>query len=160
MSMRSSTTSPHSRRITCSRTYVDEIVSYEKGIVLEMITSPAWQAAGRAGCVAHSAHLRRLCSPQRYVRNVVLTFYNKLKGMPENHPVLPTDPKTYREHMMPTRFGTLSMPAMCDPDCPLRFEKHDGQCDGHWRRRFTQCAHLRKSCSASRHPPLGWPWSC
>ena len=47
-------------------TYVDEIVYYEsiltKGIVLEMVTSSAWQAAGRAVCVAHSTHLRRLCS--------------------------------------------------------------------------------------------------
>ena len=48
MSMRSSITSPYSRSVTCSPTYVDEIVYYEsiltKGTVLETITSPAWQA--------------------------------------------------------------------------------------------------------------------
>ena len=37
---------------------------------------------------------------------------NKFKGVPEMHPVLPTDPKTYRERMMPTRFGMFNVPAM------------------------------------------------
>ena len=50
-----------------------------------------------------------------------------------------------------------------DPDCPVRLVTPNGQCDGHWWRRFAHCAHLRKFCSASRHPrlvgrgPAGYP---
>ena len=50
-------------------------------------------------------------------------------------------------------------PCTCRPYCTVRFGTHDGQCDGHWWRRLAHRAHLRKSCSASRHPPFGWPWS-
>ena len=40
------------------------------------------------------------------------TFFNELKVGLEEHPVLPTDPKTYRERMTQTRFQTSNVPAM------------------------------------------------
>ena len=39
-------------------------------------------------------------------------FYNEFKVGPEEHPVLPTDPKSYRERMTQTRFQTFNVPAM------------------------------------------------
>ena len=39
------------------------------------------------------------------------TFYRELKDAPEEHPVLPTDPKAYRERMTQTRFETFNVPA-------------------------------------------------
>lgn len=127
-------------------TYVDESVYHEsiltKGIVLEIDTSPAWQAAGRAVCMAHSAYPQRLCSPLRDVCHVVLTFYNTLKGVFEKHLVFTTDSKTHREHMMPTWSGTFSTPAMYMASQTVLYVSR------RTTDRFAHCAHLRKSCSS------------
>ena len=40
------------------------------------------------------------------------TFYNELNVGPEEHPVLPMDPKSYRERMTQTRFQTFNVPVM------------------------------------------------
>ena len=39
------------------------------------------------------------------------TLYNELEVAPEEHPVLPTDSKAYRERMTQTRFENFNMPA-------------------------------------------------
>ena len=40
------------------------------------------------------------------------TFYNELRVASEKHPVLPTDPKAYRDRLTQTMFETFKAPAM------------------------------------------------
>ena len=44
-------------------------------------------------------------------------------------------------------------PCTWRPVLSCAFGTHDGQCGHRWRR-FAHCAHPRRSCSASRHPPF------
>ena len=151
-------------------TYVDETVYFEsiltKGIVLVMLTSHAWQAAGRfvrgTQCVPTKV---MLCLTPSSIGLVLIFFpcccesdvcdvdirrelYVTLCSRSSTNSevclrAIPFCPRTPRLNEN-----------MATPDCLVRFGTHDAQCDGHWLRRFAHCSHLRKFCSASRHPRL------